>query len=100
MAVVNKKLVHIYLRPEVINELRAISDDRRVSVGELVRQIIDGFLLNNPKERDPLLDIIGIVDSGPTDLSENLDQYLVNFMEEESRSWRAKSSSTQAPGLQ
>jgi hypothetical protein len=71
-----KKRIQIYLQPEQLSRLRAIADRRNVSIAELVRQGVDRLLDDLPIEDDPLLDIIGLVDDGPNDLSERHDTYL------------------------
>ena len=61
-------------------------------IAELVRQGVDRILAEIPLEEDPLLDIIGIVKSGPSDLSERHDEYLTRWLLEdnapENRSWQ------------
>jgi hypothetical protein len=75
-----KKRIQIYLRPEQLSRLRAIADRRNVSIAELVRQGVDRLLDDLPIEDDPLLDIIGLVDDGPKDLSERHDSYLAEMI--------------------
>jgi hypothetical protein len=75
-----KKRIQIYLRPEQLSRLRAIADRRNVSIAELVRQGVDRLLDDLPIEDDPLLDIIGLVDDGPNDLSERHDTYLAEII--------------------
>jgi hypothetical protein len=36
-------------------------------------------------ENEPLLDIIGMIEGGPRDLSENHDEYLARWLKEKSR---------------
>jgi hypothetical protein len=75
-----KKRIQIYLQPEQLSRLRAIADRRNVSIAELVRQGVDRLLDDLPIEDDPLLDIIGLVDDGPKDLSERHDSYLAEMI--------------------
>jgi hypothetical protein len=92
MVVINKRPVQVYLRPDQIRSLRILSKERGVSMAELIRQGVDQVLREVPLEEDPLWDIIGIVESAPTDLAEKHDEYLARFIEEESREWGVKSS--------
>jgi hypothetical protein len=92
MSAITMKPIQVYLRPEQIESLRAISERRKVSIAELVRQGVDRVLEDVPVEEDPLWNIIGIMDSGLNDLAENHDRYLAEMIIQENREWRAKSS--------
>jgi len=70
------KPIHAYLRQDQIEPLRAEAKRRGVSLAELVRQGVDHVLQEAPIEEDPLWKIIGIMDSGVSDLAENHDKYL------------------------
>jgi len=50
-----------------------------------VRKGVDRLLAEIPPEEDPLLEVVGLYDSGMGDLSEKHDQYLVQLIEEENR---------------
>lgn len=80
-----KKRIQIYLQPEQLNRLRAMAARRNVSIAELVRQGVDRLLEELPVEDDPLLDIIGLVDGGPEDLSERHDSYLAEVIVQDNR---------------
>jgi hypothetical protein len=92
MSTLTMKPVQIYLRPEQIESLRAVAERRKVSVAQLVRQGVDRVLADVPAEEDPLWNIIGIMDGGPSDLAENHDKYIADMIIQENREWRAKSS--------
>lgn len=79
MSALTTKPFQIYLREEQIAALRALAQKRGQSVAELIRQGIDLLLLNLPIEEDPLLDIIGMFDSGAGDLSTEHDHHLAKF---------------------
>lgn len=83
MAAVNKHPLQVYVRPEQIAALRHLAERRGVSVAELVRQGIDEILANVAPEEDPLLDIIGMIKSGPSDVSEKHDEYLTKWVLED-----------------
>ena len=85
MAVLLKKPVQDYLRPEQLEALRALARRRNVAVAELVRQGIDRLLAEVPPEEDPLWDIVGLFDSGLGDLAEKHDEYFVRWARENHR---------------
>jgi hypothetical protein len=92
MVVINKRPVQVYLEPEQLRSLRALAKRRGVSMGELIRQGVNHILYEVPLEEDPLWNIIGIVESAPPDLAEKHDEYIVQFIREESSEWREKPS--------
>jgi hypothetical protein len=79
-----KKPVQIYLREDQVEALRAVAERRGESMAALVRQGVDKLLDEIPPEEDPLLEIIGLYDSGRGDLAEKHDEYLIRMIEEES----------------
>jgi hypothetical protein len=83
MATTHKRPIQVYLRPEQIHALRGLAGRRHVSVAELIRQGVDLILTEVPPEEDPLLEMIGLVKSGPTDLSEKHDEYLTKWILED-----------------
>jgi hypothetical protein len=83
MPVTHKRPIQIYLRPEQLNALRRLAGRRNVSIAELVRQGVDRILADISPDEDPLLDIIGIVKSGPSDVSERHDEYLTSWLLED-----------------
>lgn len=93
------KPFRVYLRPEQIESLRWLADQRKVSIAELVRQGVDRVLSDASAEEDPLWDIIGIMDSGLGDLAVNHDKYIAEMIAQECREWRAKSLQKPARGL-
>jgi hypothetical protein len=72
--------------------LRMVAERRGESLAALVREGVDLLLDKLPPEEDPLLDLIGLFDSGYGDLAEQHDQHLARLLEEES-----KRESSQAP---
>ncbi len=83
MTVSYMKPVQVYLRPEQIEALRVLAKRRDIPVAELVRQAVDQLLAGLPAEEDPAWNIIGLCDSGPSDLSSNHDDYLAQIFNEE-----------------
>lgn len=85
MAEKTKKPLQIYLRSDQIDALRSLSKRRGESMAELVREGVDRILEEIPPEENPLLDIIGIFDSGVGDLAEKHDEFLANMIQEENQ---------------
>ena len=86
MAVLHNKPIQVYLRPDQLDQLRALALRRRLSMAELVRQGVDKVLGEVPPEEDSLNQIIGMMDSGLGDLAANHDTYLAKwFLEDHSR---------------
>ncbi|NMB12419.1 MAG: ribbon-helix-helix protein, CopG family [Firmicutes bacterium] len=77
---VRMQRMQFYIEPELRNDLEALAKHRNVSMAELIREAIRGFVIREmPKrEMDPILDIIGMIESpdGPTDVGKNHDRYI------------------------
>lgn len=84
MASSKKKPVQIYLREDQVEALRAVAERRGESMASLVREGVDKFLDELPPDEDPLLDIIGLYDSGRGDLADKHDDYQTRMIQEES----------------
>jgi hypothetical protein len=80
-----KKPLQVYLRPEQLDALRALAQRRKVPVAELVRQGVDRLLTEVPPEEDPLWALVGLFDSGLSDLAEHHDAYLARWSREDHR---------------
>ncbi len=80
-----KKPIQIYLRDDQEKALRSVAERRGESLASLVRAGVDLLLEGLPPDEDPLLDIVGLFDSGVTDLAENHDAYLAGMIEKESQ---------------
>jgi hypothetical protein len=61
----------VRIRPDQHDRLKALAKRRGVSVSSLVRDGVDKMI-----EKDSLLDIIGLVEGGPSDASERHVDYL------------------------
>ena len=77
MAVKKKKPLQIYLREDQERALRSIAKRRGESMASLVREGVDKLLRDLPADEDPLLDIVGIYDSGVGDLAEKHDEVII-----------------------
>ena len=86
MAKEAKKALQVYLRSGQLDALRALAKRRGESIAALVRKGVDKLLDEVPPEEDPLLEVVGLYDSGVGDLSERHDEYLAQMIEEENRS--------------
>jgi hypothetical protein len=78
--------MQIYLREDQVKALRAVAEHRGESMAALVREGVDKLLNDLPPDEDPLLEVIGLYDSGQGDLAEKHDEYLAETVREESQS--------------
>lgn len=75
-----KKPLQIYLREDQVEALRSVAQRRGESIAALVREGVDLLLEGLPPEEDPLLDLVGLFDSGAGDLAEKHDQRLAEMI--------------------
>lgn len=80
-----KKPLQVYLRTDQLDALRALAKRRGESMAGLIRTGVDKLLQEVPPEEDPLLEVVGIYDSGIGDLSEKHDEYIAQMIEEENQ---------------
>ena len=85
MAKASKMPLQVYLRSDQLDALRALSKRRGESIAGLVREGVDRLLDEVPPEEDPLLEVVGLYDSGIGDLSEKHDEVLAKMIEQENR---------------
>jgi hypothetical protein len=85
MTELKKKPLQIYLRDDQMQALRSVAERRGESIAALVREGVDMLLEGLPPEEDPLLDIVGLYDSGVGDLAEKHDERLVEMLTEEGK---------------
>ena len=85
MAKAAKKPLQVYLRTDQLDALRALAKKRGESMARLIREGVDKLLQDIPPEEDPLLEAVGLYDSGIGDLSEKHDEYLVQMIEKENQ---------------
>lgn len=81
-----KKPLQVYLRTDQLDALRALAKRRGESMAGLIRVGVDNLLQEVPPEEDPLLEVVGLYDSGIGDLSEKHDEYIAQMIEEENQS--------------
>jgi hypothetical protein len=91
MRTLSQKPLQVYLDVDQEEALRALAKRLRVSMAELVRRSVDQFLAEWPIEDDPAMRLVGL-GSGPTDLAENHDSYLIEF--QTGKRWPERSSYT------
>lgn len=75
----NRIAVQIYLDPEQDRVLSQLSKARKRSKAAIIRSCIEDYLSRLPPEEDPILEIIGLGESGRTDLSEEHDRHLCDL---------------------
>ena len=81
-----KKPLQVYLRTDQLDALRALAKRRGESMAGLIRVGVDNLLQEVPPEEDPLMEVVGLYDSGFGDLSEKHDEYIAQMIEEENQS--------------
>jgi len=81
-----KKPLQVYLRADQLDALRALAKRRGDSMAGLVREGVDNLLQEVPPEEEPLLEVVGLYDSGIGDLSEKHDEYIAQMIKEENQS--------------
>lgn len=81
-----KKPLQVYLRADQLEALRALAKRRGESMAGLIRVGVDNLLQEVSPEEEPLLEVVGLYDSGIGDLSEKHDEYIAQMIEEENQS--------------
>ena len=79
MSTLTMKPIQVYLAAEQVESLRSVAERRKVSIAER-SEGVDRILADVPAEEDPLWNIIGIMDGGPSDLAENHDKYIAEMI--------------------
>lgn len=70
--------IQVLLKEDQDELLKALARDRGQSKSRLIREAVGAYLVESvPAESDPLLELIGIADSAPGDLSERHDEVIV-----------------------
>jgi len=88
--------VEIYLQDDQLAALEALADQRGISVAAVIREQVATLIGNIPLvatgdgtasaiHSNPFLQLSGIMDSGVTDLGDEHDRYLAEFIEEDNR---------------
>jgi plasmid stability protein len=70
-----KRRIQIYLNPEVHRHLKERAGAEGISLSELVRRIAKDYLRKEASPKDYLA-IVGLGQSGKTDIAEKHDEYL------------------------
>ena len=74
-----KKRTQIYLDPEVHRRLKERAKEEGISLAELIRRMARDYLRKEASPRDYLA-IVGLGQSGKTDISEKHDEYLAQAL--------------------
>ena len=69
----------IYLEPEQEKMIDLLSHRNKKSKAAIIRLCISKYMESIPLEDDPAFEIINLGASGKRDISENHDEYLVDF---------------------
>ncbi|MGH2355169.1 MAG: CopG family transcriptional regulator [Chloroflexota bacterium] len=71
----------IYLEPEQHRSLKAEAQRRGISLAQLLRQLVDESLVR-PRPRGDLSRIVGLWDSGGSDVARHKDEYIAQAIAE------------------
>ena len=74
-----KRRIQIYLDPEVHQRLKELARAEGISLSELIQRIAKDYLRREAAPKD-FLAIVGLGQSGKTDISEKHDEYLVQVL--------------------
>jgi metal-responsive CopG/Arc/MetJ family transcriptional regulator len=70
-----KRKIQIYLDPEVHQDLKERAREEGISLSELIRRMAKDYLRREAAPKDYLA-IVGLGQSGKTDIAEKHDEYL------------------------
>ena len=48
------KSLTVSMRPEVFDQIKQITDEKKISIGEWIREAIDNALADNNREEEPM----------------------------------------------
>jgi macrodomain Ter protein organizer (MatP/YcbG family) len=71
-----KRKIQIYLDPEVHQDLKERAREEGISLSELIRRMAKDYLRKEAAPKDYLA-LVGLGQSGKTDIAEKHDEYLV-----------------------
>ncbi|MBW1800983.1 MAG: CopG family transcriptional regulator [Deltaproteobacteria bacterium] len=74
-----KVAIQVYIDQEQDRVLGYLSKTQKRSKASIIRTCLQDYLARLPVEEDPILKVIGLGDSGYTDISEKHDDYLVRM---------------------
>jgi hypothetical protein len=77
-----KRRIQIYLDPEVHRHLKEQAREEGISLSELIQRVAKDYLRKEAAPKDYLA-IVGLGQSGKTDISEKHDDYLAQAVSDE-----------------
>ena len=77
-----KKRIQVYLDPEMHRRLKERAKEEGISLAELIRRMARDYLRKKASPRDYLA-IMGLGESGKTNISEKHDAYLAQALSDE-----------------
>ena len=77
-----KKRIQVYLDPEMHRRLKERAKEEGISLAELIRRMARDYLRKKASPRDYLA-IVGLGESGKTNISEKHDAYLAQALSDE-----------------
>jgi predicted DNA-binding protein len=80
-----KKPIQIYIEADQDAVLERLASKKGVSKAALIRESVEKYLRDIPVEEDPALGLIGMADSGKSDLASRHDEYLSRYAARKNR---------------
>ena len=74
-----KVAIQVYLDPDQDRVLGYLSKTQKRSKASIIRACLQDYIERIPLEEDPILKVIGLGESGHTDISEKHDEYLLRL---------------------
>ena len=74
-----KVAIQVYLDPDQDRVLGYLSKTQKRSKASIIRACLQDYIARIPLEEDPILKVIGLGESGYTDISEKHDEYLIRL---------------------
>ena len=74
-----KVAIQVYLDPDQDRVLGYLSKTQKRSKASIIRACLQDYIARIPLEEDPILKVIGLGESGHTDISEKHDEYLLRL---------------------
>jgi hypothetical protein len=83
MATLTKRPIQVYLEERQDRILRRLAAEEGISLSELIRRSVDLMLDQLPMEKDPAWQIVGLGNTGISDLGTDHNNHLVEELSKE-----------------
>ena len=84
----NLARTQVYLFQSDRRELLDLAEVQQRSMSDLIREAIQEYLVNHRSDSSPLLEMIGVVDSGIPDGAENHDRDIYDYPKSTTTGWK------------